>query len=317
MDWLELRETPWGEAAYVLVGALSHSGRCRGVFCEGQTVAHLIEALDGVLRRLGGTTGRWRTDRMAAVVYPGHGPVAAGVRCASRSTTASSVVGVSRAAPAAQRCRRGRRSNYLTRSWWRSPPVATPAQAQDEPGPLVRRRRPIERRRGAGTIAKLAASERAAGVAGVGVPGASIRPSGSSSRSRWSRSRATATACRPAGAAPDRDGPRAAWRDAPEIYSSGPAGGSPGTAAPRGAAQVVRSPDHARLLERAVLDAFTTRKACQRKPNRPPGDRALAEAARLRGQNPGGVVVDLDQYAQIARVAGGRSEQARQLSGPP
>jgi hypothetical protein len=74
--------------------------------------------------------------------------------------------------------------------------------------------------------------------------------------------------------------------------------------APNGAAQVVRSHDHARLLERAVLDAFTTTKTCQRK--RPPGDRALAEAARLRGQNPGGVVVDLDQYARIARVAGGQ-----------
>jgi transposase len=29
-DWLELRETPWGEPAYVLVGALSHSGPLSG-----------------------------------------------------------------------------------------------------------------------------------------------------------------------------------------------------------------------------------------------------------------------------------------------
>ena len=68
----------------------------------------------------------------------------------------------------------------------------------------------------------------------------------------------------------------------------------------------MRSPEHAQLLERAVLDAFTTRKACPRKPNRPPGERALSEAARLRGQAPEGVVVDLDQYAQIAQVAGQR-----------
>ena len=74
--------------------------------------------------------------------------------------------------------------------------------------------------------------------------------------------------------------------------------------APNGARQVVRSPEHARLLEHAVLDAFTSRKACPRKPNRPPGERALVEAARLRGQNPGAVVVDLDQYARIAKVAG-------------
>ena len=76
--------------------------------------------------------------------------------------------------------------------------------------------------------------------------------------------------------------------------------------APNGAGQVVRSPEHAKLLEQAVLGAFTSRKACPRKPNRPPGERALAEAARLRGQDPGGVVVDLDQYARIAKVAGQR-----------
>ena len=52
VDWLELSETPWGEKAYVLAGALSHSGRIRGVFADGMTFAHLIEALDGVLRRL-------------------------------------------------------------------------------------------------------------------------------------------------------------------------------------------------------------------------------------------------------------------------
>ena len=80
LDWLELVETPWGEKAYVLVGALSHSGRVRGVFADGQTFAHLIEALDGVLRRLGGTARSWRTDRMATVVYPGHGSAAAGGR---------------------------------------------------------------------------------------------------------------------------------------------------------------------------------------------------------------------------------------------
>jgi IstB-like ATP binding protein len=33
-DWLELTETPWGEAAYALVGALSFSGRCRAVISE-------------------------------------------------------------------------------------------------------------------------------------------------------------------------------------------------------------------------------------------------------------------------------------------
>ena len=61
-DWLELTETPWGEPAYVLVGALSFSGRCRAVISEGMSFAHLADAIDGVLRRLGGTPRAWRTD---------------------------------------------------------------------------------------------------------------------------------------------------------------------------------------------------------------------------------------------------------------
>jgi len=74
--------------------------------------------------------------------------------------------------------------------------------------------------------------------------------------------------------------------------------------APPGAGQLLRSDEHALLLEQAVLAAFTTDKPCRRKTNRPPGDAALTQAARLRGHDEGGaVVVDLDDYAQIARVA--------------
>ena len=68
LDWLELSETPWGAKSHVLVGALSHSGRLRGVFSDGESFPQLVEALDGVLRRLGGTARCWRTDRRATVV---------------------------------------------------------------------------------------------------------------------------------------------------------------------------------------------------------------------------------------------------------
>jgi hypothetical protein len=71
-----------------------------------------------------------------------------------------------------------------------------------------------------------------------------------------------------------------------------------------GADQTIRSAEHATQLERAVLDQFTTARPCSRKPNRPPGERAQAEAARLRGQGSGGVVVDLGEYARIAKIAG-------------
>src|SRR3954451_24498049 len=49
--------------------------------------------------------------------------------------------------------------------------------------------------------------------------------------------------------------------------------------APAGAGQLTRSPEHAALLERAVLAAFTTDHACRRKLNRPPGQDALTELA--------------------------------------
>ena len=71
-----------------------------------------------------------------------------------------------------------------------------------------------------------------------------------------------------------------------------------------GAGQTIRTDEHARALEQAVLGQFTTSKACPRKPNRPPGEQAQAEAARSAASSPAGVVVDLESYARIARVAG-------------
>ena len=53
-DWFERRGAPWGGTAYVLLGTLPHSGRVRGVLSEKMDQAHLIKAMDEVLRRLGG-----------------------------------------------------------------------------------------------------------------------------------------------------------------------------------------------------------------------------------------------------------------------
>src|SRR5712691_2029380 len=70
-DWFERRRAPWGETAHVLLGSLSYSGRMRGVLSSSTDQAHLVEAIDGVLRRLGGTARVWRTDRLATVIVPG------------------------------------------------------------------------------------------------------------------------------------------------------------------------------------------------------------------------------------------------------
>ena len=60
-----------GGTAYVLLGTLPHSGRVRGVLAEKMDQAHLVEAMDEVMRRLGGTARVWRTDRLATVIAPG------------------------------------------------------------------------------------------------------------------------------------------------------------------------------------------------------------------------------------------------------
>jgi hypothetical protein len=75
--------------------------------------------------------------------------------------------------------------------------------------------------------------------------------------------------------------------------------------APRGAGQTIRTSEHARQLETAVLAAFTTEQACRRKPNLPPGENALTELARLRGlpAEQTAVVVSLADYAALAQVA--------------
>ena len=76
-DWFERRKSPWRGTAYVLLGTLPHSGRTRGVLCPATEQPYLVEAVDGVLRRLGGTARYWRVDRMSTVVVPATGDVQA------------------------------------------------------------------------------------------------------------------------------------------------------------------------------------------------------------------------------------------------
>lgn len=54
-----------------------------------------------------------------------------------------------------------------------------------------------------------------------------------------------------------------------------------------------------------MLAAFTTQTACRSKTNRPPGEGALAELAKLHNHAPDQVapVVSLSDYAKLAEVA--------------
>ena len=76
-DWVELPDPPtrwgWISIAYVLIGALPHSGRWRGWLAESTDQPHLVEGLDAVTRRLGGLSRRWRFDRMSTMAQPQSG----------------------------------------------------------------------------------------------------------------------------------------------------------------------------------------------------------------------------------------------------
>lgn len=71
LDWVDVPDPPlgWGLSghAHLLVGALAHSSKWRGVLAPCEDQPHLIEALDALVDRLGGCTLAWRFDRMRAV----------------------------------------------------------------------------------------------------------------------------------------------------------------------------------------------------------------------------------------------------------
>jgi transposase len=297
-DWLELHETPWGAPAYVLVGALSFSGRCRAAICEGQSFAHLVEGIDGVLRRLGGTSRAWRTDRMATVVYPGSDRITAGFAQVAKHYGVEVWV-----CPARRPQRKGvveAAIKYITRSWWRTAPVASLGQAQadlDRWAVSVSDRR----KRKQGTIGELAAQE------GLRALPTGAFPALLEVQRLVTRAAMVAFEGNSYSVPPGLAGQSVTVRARSgelylEIFSPAGRRVARHRRAPAGAGQILQTSEHARLLERAVLEAFTTSKPCQRKLNRPPGEQALAQAARLRGHEQA-VVVNLEEYAQIARVA--------------
>jgi transposase len=301
LDWLELSETPWGVKAYVLVGALSHSSRLRGVFSEGESFPHLAEALDGVLRRLGGTARSWRTDRMSTVVYPDSD------RLRPEAAAMAKHYGVQVAVcPPNRPQRKGvveKAIQYVTQSWWRSAPVSTPAQAQAD---LDRWCAAVSdrRRRGQRTVGELAAAESLLSLPELPFP-AQYREERVVSRDALVEFEANRCSVPPGHAGQTVEVRARLGELHVEIYTLAGHRIARHRRALAGAGQTIRTPEHASMLECAVLEQFTTSKRCPRKPNRPPGERAQAEAAKLRGEHDAdGVVVDLESYARIAKVAG-------------
>ena len=302
-DWLELAaaDTPWGEPAYVLVGALSHSGRFRGVFCEQMTFGHLAGAMHEVLVALGGTPRVWRTDRMATIVTPQTGRITPDAAALAKHYGVAVAV-----CPARRAQRKGvveKAIQYMTRSWWRTAAVATIGEAQrglDAWSVRVA----DQRKRPAGTVGEIAAAEVLRTLPAAAYSAQIVV------QRKVSRAALTAFEGNQYSVPPAHAGRTVTvtWRISEPLLRISSAHGEIVAEHRRvqaGAGQTVRCAEHAALLESAVLAAFTTKDACRRKPNIAPGDRSLHELARLRGLDPKGArVISLADYATLAAAAG-------------
>jgi len=315
-DWAERRNAPWGATSYGLLGTLAYSGRTREVLCESMDQPHLIEGIDGVLRRLGGTARRWRTDRLATVIKPGTADVQASFAPVAKHYGAIVV-------PCPPR--RGNRKGavecgvkFMCGRWWRTMTATTMEEAQVS---LDRfwattgdaRLRPPGRyadpddvgdgeRLAWPTVGELADAEVLMALPPVPYP-ATIevtravdgRASVAFRGNRYSLN-------------PGMGGMEVTLRHrlgtaTLEIVTAAGTVLVAHRLAPPGAGSMVRTPEHRAALEAVVLGQFTTARPCDRKANRPPGAVALAERAKLLGAAGAEPTVDLDRMADVIRLA--------------
>ena len=305
-DWLELPAPPWdpdGEA-HLLVGTLPHSGRSRAVFAESEDQAHLVEAIDAVLRRLGGTAKRWRFDRMGTVVAIGTD------RLLSSFAQVAKYYGVAvDVCPPRAGNRKGAveaANRYIAQRWWRTADVDTLEAAQASLDVFLAGTGD-QRRRGNATVADRAADEPLLALPDTPYP-ATVTAVRKVSRSALVSFRGNRYSVHPNLIGADVAVSARLGSDIVEIATTSGAIVAVHRMATFGAQQIVRARDHAVALESAVLDAFTTDRPCKRKPNRPPGVDAQAAAKMLLGRpavEPGdAVVIDLAaRYAHLQRSA--------------
>ncbi len=299
-DWVELAGAPWDDQVHLLNGTLSYSGKMRGVIAEVEDQAHLVEAIDGVLRRLGGTPRRWRVDRMGRVVDRQGELLDSFAAVAKHFGVALDIC------PSRRAKRKGaveKQQDYSAQRWWRTAEVAMPHEAQASYDRFCERTGDL-RPRGEGTVADLAERENLLALPDTAYP-AMIeleRTVGPSSLVAVRGNRYSV--------GPGLEGAKvwARWvlgeLDV-RLYTAAGQLLAQHRRAPEGAGHVIRLPEHRQALENAVLAAFTTRQPCRRKENRPPGPVAKAIAAQIRGGGlaaVGEVVVDLEHYQTLARA---------------
>jgi transposase len=299
-DWFERRRAPWGGTAYVLLGTLPCSSRTRGVLAESMDQAHLIEAMDGVLRRLGGTAGIWRTDRLATVIRPGTKDVQA-----SFAPVAKHYGAIVEPCPP----RRGNRKGaveaavrFTSGRWWRTLSAASPEEAQASLDKFLAGAGDARERRTAlgakTTVGELADAEPLLDLPALPFPATITveRPVDDNATVAFRGNRYSV----PPGLSGIIVELRHRLASATlEVHAASGAQLATHRLAPAGAGTIVRTPEHRAALESVILSSFTVARPCDTKANRPPGPKSLAEAARLLGNEGREVTVDLQDYADL------------------
>lgn len=294
-DWVEL-PAPWGDSLHLLQGRLPFSGKTRGVFAESEEEAHLFEAIDGVLRRLGGTARKWRIDRMSTAFDNKSGRVRPAFAAVARYFGAQVVP-----CPPYRAQRKGsveKDNHFSAQRWFRTALVGSQEQAQLSYDDFCANTGDLRPRRGS-TVALLALEEHLLAIPSVPYP-VTIeveREVGDSSLIYWRGNRYSIN--------PGLEGGRVRVRHRVgtmnlEITTLAGLLLATHLRHPDGAGAVVRLAEHHSALEKIVLANFTTARSCSRKVNRPPSAEALAAAARLRDHAGRDVVIDLGRYAEMA-----------------
>jgi DNA replication protein DnaC len=297
-DWFERRKAPWGGTAYVLLGTLPHSSRVRGVLAESLDQPHLIEGIDAVLRRYGGTPRIWRTDRLATVIVPGRRDVQP-----SFAPVAKHYGAIVEPCPPRRGNRKGAVESsvrYLCGRWWRTMTATSPEDAQRSLDTFCAGPGDVRTRATAGgpvTVAALAEAEPLLGLPAAPFP-ATVQVSRTVADNAAVPFRGNSYSVPPGLGGQVLGLSHRLGSSTVEIASPTGEVLVSHRLAPAGAGALVRTPAHRAELERVVLSAFTTARPCERKANRPPGESARAEAAKLLSGLGSEVVVDLAGYGE-------------------
>jgi transposase len=310
-DWLELPDPPagwgWGAEAHLLVGALSSSGKWRAVLAESEDQPHLIEALDGVVRRLGGCTKAWRFDRMATVCHPATGRITATFAPVAKHYGVQVAICPSRHGNRKGVVEKGNHS--LAQRWWRTlAEDLTVAQAQaglDEFCLRVGDARGRARDQTRTTVGALAAAEPLTAAPLLPYP-AQVSVTRVVSAQALVAFRGNFYSIGPGLSGATVTVGHRLGDTTIEVATTGGVVLARHRREPDGAGVIARHDEHVVALEHAVLAAFSDRAPCRSKERRPPSPAALTEARRLRGeQYEAGdhVVVDFADYVAAAQAS--------------